>query len=301
VLKTMLQSKIKIETAFALVVLACAGGSLAFPPGLAAREEPAKQAEAAEAKKGAQAASPALTAWFPDLTKIDRTIVKEPKYKTQPYYALLAIGPEAKKRVWLVVDGETLYVDRNGNGDLTEANKRVEQPKKIEVAPGMYKHMNSFDLGEVQGLRLRVDFWVRNKDFVPDNEFEKKILKDHQENGWEFATLYRVKADGSNLSAQIPVAFCRNAKDTQICHLGGRLTFALRANDLLERHSDKNILQMRIGTPGLPARKWSDPVFAPLGTNEVPADLHPVAHFEFPHKDAKQPPIKLEAVLNQRC
>jgi hypothetical protein len=60
-----------------------------------------------------------------DLAKINRSIVKEPKYKTEPYYALVVIGPRAEKRVWLVVDGDTLYVDRNGNGDLTEANERV--------------------------------------------------------------------------------------------------------------------------------------------------------------------------------
>jgi hypothetical protein len=34
-------------------------------------------------------------------------------------------GPEAKRSVWLVIDGEDLYVDRNGNGDLTEKGKRM--------------------------------------------------------------------------------------------------------------------------------------------------------------------------------
>ena len=46
-----------------------------------------------------------------DLKKVDRAIVKEPKYTSQPYYALLVFGPEAKTRIWLVVDGEVLYVD----------------------------------------------------------------------------------------------------------------------------------------------------------------------------------------------
>jgi hypothetical protein len=243
----------------------------------------------------------APTARFPDLMKIDRTIVKQPRYKTQPYYALLAIGPQAKKRIWLVVDGETLYVDRNGNGDLTEANERVQGPKRIEVAPGMYRWMNSFDLGKVEGLHLRLDFWVRDKKFVPQSDFDKWIQKDHEEHGWEFATLWRVNPDGSNIPAQIPLAFCRHAQDTQVCHLAGPLTFGLRSNDPLERLSDKNILQVKIGTPGLPARNWRDPVFAPLGTNEVPADLHPVARFEFPHQDATRPPIKLEVVLAKRC
>ena len=58
------------------------------------------------------------------LTKIDRTIAKEPAYKSKPKYCLLVFGPEAKTRVWLVLDGDTLYVDRNGNGDLTEKGER---------------------------------------------------------------------------------------------------------------------------------------------------------------------------------
>lgn len=67
-------------------------------------------------------ASPAQAA---DLTKIERTIAKEPKYQGKPKYCLLVFGPEAKFRVWLVLDGAVLYVDRNGNGDLTETDKRV--------------------------------------------------------------------------------------------------------------------------------------------------------------------------------
>ena len=32
--------------------------------------------------------------------------------------------------MWLVRDGSTLYIDRNGNGDLTEADERVEADAK---------------------------------------------------------------------------------------------------------------------------------------------------------------------------
>jgi hypothetical protein len=56
-----------------------------------------------------------------DLTKVDRTIVKEPSYKSKPKYCLLVFGPEAKTRVWLVQDGDTLYVDR-----VTASKDRVD-------------------------------------------------------------------------------------------------------------------------------------------------------------------------------
>ena len=61
-----------------------------------------------------------------DLTKIDRTIAKEPTYQSKtPKYGLLVFGPEAKSRVWVVLDGDFLYVDRNCNGDLTEKGERL--------------------------------------------------------------------------------------------------------------------------------------------------------------------------------
>jgi hypothetical protein len=67
----------------------------------------------------------AVTATAADLTKIDRTIAKEPVYQNKPKYCLLVFGPDAKTRIWLVVDGDVLYVDRNGNGDLTQKGKRM--------------------------------------------------------------------------------------------------------------------------------------------------------------------------------
>ena len=57
--------------------------------------------------------------------KIDRTIGKEPIYKTKtPKYGLLVFGA-AEHRVWMVLDGDTLYVDRNGNGDLTDPDEKI--------------------------------------------------------------------------------------------------------------------------------------------------------------------------------
>ena len=48
------------------------------------------------------------TAGAADLTKIERRLVKEPAYTSgSPRYALLAFGPEAKDRVWIVKDGDT--------------------------------------------------------------------------------------------------------------------------------------------------------------------------------------------------
>ncbi len=72
-----------------------------------------------------------------DYAKIDRTLTKEPVYQSKaPKYALLLFGPEAKLRVWVVLDGETVYLDRNGDGDLTAKDERFENYaacKDIEI------------------------------------------------------------------------------------------------------------------------------------------------------------------------
>ena len=69
--------------------------------------------------------SPAAVAAV-DLSKIAHKIVKEPAYRSKPKYCLLVLGPEAKTRVWAVLDKsgpgatdyDVLYFDRNADGDL---------------------------------------------------------------------------------------------------------------------------------------------------------------------------------------
>src|SRR5215831_19039839 len=69
-----------------------------------------------------------------DLSKIDRTIGKEPAYQSKPKYCLVVYGPEAKTRVWLVLDDDVLYTDRNGDGNLTDKHERRLKSNDFEVS-----------------------------------------------------------------------------------------------------------------------------------------------------------------------
>src|SRR5262245_56037585 len=91
-----------------------------------------------------------------DLRDIERKIVKEPQYKTKPRYCLLVFGPEAKTRVWLVVDGDALYVDRNSNGDLTEDGEKVAAKKADAFADSKDFEFEAGDLrdGKVMHKKL---------------------------------------------------------------------------------------------------------------------------------------------------
>src|SRR3954468_9376683 len=82
-----------------------------------------------------------------DLAKVARVIGKEPAYRSKaPEYCLLVFGPEAAARVWLVVDGDTLYGDLNGNGALPEAGETVQAEKPPEGQP---QKIRAFSVGEV--------------------------------------------------------------------------------------------------------------------------------------------------------
>src|SRR5262245_39881199 len=92
-----------------------------------------------------------------DLTKVDRSIAKEPVYKTKaPRYALLVFGPEAKDRVWLIKDGDTLYVDRNGNGDLTEAGEKIAAEKGGSAGEGYRFTIDQLTIGGKTHHNLQV-------------------------------------------------------------------------------------------------------------------------------------------------
>lgn len=90
-----------------------------------------------------------------DYGGIDRALVQEPDYRTDmPQYALLLFGPRAELRVWTVLDGETLYLDRNADGDLTAPDERfatLDDCRDVTIGQGaatpyVINHVAVFEL-----------------------------------------------------------------------------------------------------------------------------------------------------------
>ena len=101
-------------------------------------------------------ASPAAAV---DLTKIERSIEKEPEYESKVRkYVLLVLGPEAETRIWLVRDGQTLYVDRNANGDLTEPGERLQRASE-NSDPAAFESVVLKRQGGNEGWELEVVGW----------------------------------------------------------------------------------------------------------------------------------------------
>ncbi|MGQ0633606.1 MAG: hypothetical protein ACT4QC_03260 [Planctomycetaceae bacterium] len=244
---------------------------------------------------------------FVDLSKIDRSIAKEPKYAHEPHYALIVFGPRAAHRAWLVMDGDdVLYIDRNGNGDLSEPDERIEPDPDDNLRLGdaersPYLRMNIFRIGTVAGVELKFNFWVRKKGFVSDDERYRRIMREREQNNWENGTLWRVAGNRSH--AQNPVVLTRAPADAQITHLDGPLTFGLKWHERqkLQPWPKETTFDLHIGTPMLPPRNCPRSFFAPLTEAEIPRDRHAVARFEFPSAFSGGETIVREIVLDQRC
>jgi len=125
---------------------------------------------------------------------------KEPKFQSTPKYCLLTLGTNSAQ-AWMVEDGRRLYVDRNGNGDLTDDGPPIEPSDYREiganrwdfgyrlsaiVTPAGVRHANLLlrrwnygDATDSYGLSITVDgklpmyagwfgtFWSSNQNTAP--------------------------------------------------------------------------------------------------------------------------------------
>ena len=203
-----------------------------------------------------------------DLAKIQRKIAKEPSYQSKAVkYCLLAFGPKAEKRVWIVLDGDDLYVDRNGNGDLTEKGEKTPRPKPL------FGDYYEYEVGKLPAFGNRCTLQI-------------------DLDGDDFSLYFRQKGRYQQLAAPKLAA---TAADAPIVHLGGPLTLGLNSTEL-DCSEEVPEFYAVVGTPGL-----GEGAFASITTAKIPENVHPIAEFEFPNKNARGKPLKLKLELSGRC
>jgi hypothetical protein len=248
-------------------------------------------------------AAPAFTT---DLSRIDRSIKKEPAYKAKPKYCLLVFGPKAETTVWLVLDGDVLYVDTNGSGDLTEKGKALTPCKAKDLeTPGIaFRHERLFETALItQPDGKRPPFRLRLLQFVPkrdlsgvskENEpIKAQILKTPDVPWVNVAML----VDGKARQSAGP-AFGNRPQDAPVIHFDGPLTFQLEAGLKLVRRDQATDLRAAFGTPGL--GRAADG-FAERSYQGVPGNVHPVAEIQLPNRKRGGRPIIVRVLLDQRC
>jgi hypothetical protein len=242
-----------------------------------------------------------------DLAGIERKIAREPAYQTRtPKYCLLAFGLDAKTRVWLVQDGDTLYVDRNGNGDLTDDGK----PVKVKGQSDDYRSFEAGDLtvGGLTHTGLSVTQMKATAESVGNDQEWQRVKKSGPEpwTWWVRITAERGADDTRDLPRKIGyvingdgagmLLFADRPQDAPIIHLNGLFTIALQDRKQRLIASDKTMLQIGIGPQGLGPGTFAFVLYP----NTIP-DVYPEAEITFPPRGAGQDPITRKYTLKQRC
>jgi hypothetical protein len=210
-----------------------------------------------------------------DLATVDRNIPPEPAYQSKPQYCLLLLGREAETRIWLVLDGDTLYVDRNGRGDWVKADKQDKGWTALFKVPEIreldgtvhtdlevYAQASRIHLGRYHFGHISLNVRGRYKEYTSIG-------------GWS----------DRNLSGESP-------QQSPLRHFHGPLRMESGNQCPLTLGNQTEDLRVRISTR-YPSGEW---VFIDnrLG---IPTDIHPVAEFEFPNREPGRPPVKLKVFL----
>ncbi len=246
-----------------------------------------------------------------DLAEIERSLAKEPRYESdQPGYVLLAFGSKATTRVWLVVDDDVVYLDRNGNNDLTDLDEkiRVAEVRQLTSANASFAEYRIYGLGDIvdpsgsptyKKLTVR-QFRRPSEKFdvsTPEDKEVKALLTQHPNLSGNIS----VSVDGK-LHQNAGPLFGRTPAEAPIVHFGGPLT--MRVDDELlgdpmvrrvGKESDLS-LQIRLGTPG-----FGKDSFAYCDYDIVPENIHPTVVARFTSADVAKSPIVQTFFLKGRC
>jgi RNA polymerase sigma factor (sigma-70 family) len=218
------------------------------------------------------------------LQKVERAIRKEPKYAGEPRYLLLAFGPEAKFLVWVVLDGTTLYVDRNGNGDLTDDGEKFTD--------GAVKH----EKGKVRSVMY---FGIELTE--PNGTKHPNLMMSavNMESGGTYAKFgVRVNGKTDQTAGLTNLRLAESAKDAQVAHFGGT-EITVRPSLSMPGYPDANAradFRVQVGTPGIGSGS-----FVSFLSELTAEGIGPVAEFEFTPVKAGEPTRKITLHLTERC
>ncbi len=216
------------------------------------------------------------------MTKIPRTIAKEPVYQTNSQkYCLLLLGPQARTRLWFVVDGKTAYLDRNGNGDLTEAGER-------DFSPGSssYKSFSFDNITEADGKTTHANLRI----VVNDKSQFRIYLK---------TAGYRRQYVGVGRSSYRKPQLADTPQRAPIIHLNGPMTFGrygplvLVPRTVQPRRLRTEWLQLFVGSGGLGPATFAGYQYRCWNGKTLVADI------EFPSRNSAEP-IKSRQILKTK-
>jgi hypothetical protein len=221
----------------------------------------------------------------------------------------LVFGPEAKTRIWLVQDGDDLYVDRNGNGDLTEPDEKVAREKGEKNGD-----FQSFKVGEIKdgslthkGLSV-TQYRMSPEDLGNEKEFQRIAAQGSDPwTWWVSVDAERPAASNDKLPNRVKyvangdgngyLLFSDKSKDAPIVHFNGPWTIGLQDIKQKLEIGKSTMLQIGVGTPGVGPGTFAFVLYSGL----IPDDAYPTAEITFPAKEKGATTSAERFTLKKRC
>jgi hypothetical protein len=245
------------------------------------------------------------------LQELDRTIRKEPEYQSAAVkYCLLVFGPEAKTRVWLALDGERLYVDRDADGDLTGPDERVTaDPKWSRPERGVFQ----FDAGDIhdgplthKDLQIRIfqiDYLAESDEQVQAHLARDPSIRgygidlDVEMPGWQGNGLGgRVRQTVSLRDPEGLLQFGDSPQRAPVLHFRGPWQVTLYGPQTLRVGRETDLI-LGVGTPGVGPGAT---VFTSY-ENLMPESACPRVEIAYAPEDNGAAPFRERYELKQRC
>jgi hypothetical protein len=208
-----------------------------------------------------------------------------------------------KTRVWVVLDGTDLYVDTNGDGDLTAPGERFGEDGK-DFKPFEIADAGGPDRYLIQ--RLKVDRDDGEFGAMLDIQVETKgkyrqictpVLKRSEEG----------RRRDARLGILMPVLAPRPA-GAPVCHFHGPQRIRLDPGRQLLTGGEPAHLFARLDTGAPPfgglvtvRTHWMEKQGDRAVIKLFSEDAHPVAEIEFPPKNPGNAPVRRRYELKERC
>ena len=213
-----------------------------------------------------------------------------------PFFCRIAIGPNREKLIMTAADvqDQVVYVDLNSNGSLSDEGERFEAESSSKYENTTYFSITIPEIA--QGDDIHTDFKIKygytvnpNDDSDPVEENVKAVFS-MKLWGWDAAT-----TDADLVTLNLP---CGNlaANETPLVHFNGPLTMGNYRKVVEMPRGEEVKFYSLAGTAG-----ESGGTLAAVSNTSIADDAHPKAEFEFPHRDAGKPAIKVKTYLTTRC
>jgi hypothetical protein len=234
-----------------------------------------------------------------DLAAAKKPLTAEPKYENPPRYLVMAFGQPVHRVVWLVVDGTTLWADRDGDGRLDAAKERFA-PKVEKHEDHFVAESHEYAIGElpaVQGspaypdLKVTLCAWNLRYEGKGDMREVMEVLR--ADPSLRNPTVNLVRKDKPAQFAM--TEFSAAPATATVLHFDGPTTWGLVENLVPLRFTpgEQCDFKVSLGTPGL--GPWS---FVYTMSKER-KDLRPEVAATFEVQGKVQPAVR--TVLPEWC